>query len=179
MKISDLPKFRVVEISRNADQTAIIGSVSRWQWVGESHIAYLFISEKEIIKGKFRNVNEAKMTAQFFPSHLIETGTIKTKEAYPYFDGYWGEMALLVFDNTLRWQKTDFNPRDAIKHKNDGTKQFLKDGWDHEHCDICCGKISLSVNTAYMKSDKEDNICLGCFENYILKKSIDFIGEHI
>ena len=60
-------------------------------------------------------------------------------------------------------------------HKKDGTKEVIRDGWEHEHCDICMATISNNKNIVYMKSNNDDNICLDCFENYILKKNIDFI----
>jgi hypothetical protein len=92
MEIGDLPTLRVAEIIHDDNRTTIVGSVDRWQWVGERHYAYLYISEKKVIKGRFHDVNKTTMTVKFTPTDSI-ADIIGVNETYPYFDGYWGERA--------------------------------------------------------------------------------------
>ena len=176
MQIDDLPKIMVQEIIDIDDRSIIIGSVDHWKWVGEGYSAYLFICDKEVIKGEFQDVNEISGSVKF-----ISTGSasnnVRKNEAYPFFDGYWGQRASLIFNSSLHWEKNYFKLRDTIKHKDDGSTELVKDGWDHEHCFICWATIDLYQNTAYINSNEDDIVCLGCFENYISKKSIDFITD--
>ena len=176
MQIDDLPKLKIDEIIYNSDHSIIIGFVNRWEWVGEKHAAYLYVNKEKVIEGEFQDVNEIEKSVKFITTDLI-LDIVKANETYPFFEGYWGQRAALVFDNSLQWEKTNFKPRDAIKHKDDGSKELIKDGWDHEHCDICWVTIDLHKNTVYMKSNLYFLVCLECFENYILKKSIDFITD--
>ena len=175
MKTDNLPKFRVETIHYEANQTIIVGKANRWEWIGEGHYAFMLVNEHTVIVGKFRDVDERSMKARFIPDGLVEKGKIQPKKAYPYLDGYWGERAELVFDNSLEWTRLDFEPRDAIATRKDGSKELVRDGWDHEHCHICWATISLHENTSYMKSSGDDNVCLECFEKYVEKQSIDFI----
>jgi len=135
----------------------------------------MFFDERTVIQGRFRDVDEKSLTASFIPESPVERGRIQSKKTYPYLDGYWGERVQLVFDNSLRWARVDFKPRDAIAHRRDGSKELVKEGWDHEHCDICWATISLHENTSYMKSSDNDKVCLECFEKYVEKQCIDFI----
>ena len=171
-----LPTLRVDKIIPEGNAFIIMGSVSRWQWVGENYCAYLYVNQEKLIEGKFRDVNEVNRSVMFVTTGFAPN-FMKVDETYPFFDGYWGQRAVLVFDNTLSWQETAFEPRDAVTHNVDGTTELVRGGWDHEHCDICWATIDLQENTVYMKNNDHAIVCLGCFENYILKKSIEFIPD--
>jgi len=171
MNIDDLPKFRVETVSQEDIQTVIVGKVNRWKWIGEKHYAYLVLNKNILIEGRFRNVDEKTFKATFIPESPVEREKIQPKKTYPYLDGYWGERVQLVLDNSLSWTKADF----TISRRRDGSKKSIKEGWDHEHCDICWATISLHENISYMKSSNDDIVCLECFEKYVEKQCIDFI----
>jgi hypothetical protein len=178
MKIENLPKFIVETVNYESDKIILAGKVDRWEWIGEGYFTDIFLDEHNIIEGEFLEVNKESLSAKIIIKSIIERGKIQTKKSYPYFDGYWGERAQLVFNSSLEWAKTNFKPSDAIRHYNDGRVETIKDGWDHEHCNICWATIDFTENTVYMKSNQGDEVCQECFDNYIKRKSIDFIVEN-
>ena len=175
MRIDDLPVLIVSAVRPEPPQ--LVGSVSRWQWVGEGHIAYLYLGGTKFIEGKFRNVNEISRSVCFAFKHPDRVPEIQPGESIRYFDGYWGERALLVFDDSLGWHERVFEPRDAVKTFHDGHTEEIPGGWDHDHCSICWATISQRENTTFVKSIHNDSVCMECYRLYVLAKSIDFIQE--
>jgi len=175
MNMEDLPILTVSEVKPDSPQ--IKGEVSRWHWVGEGHIAYLYLNEDRFIEGKFRSVDESSKRVSFAIKNPDYIPEVKPGESIPYFDGYWGERAIIVLDHSLEWNETSFKVRDAVFHYKDGTTKVEPDVWDHEHCAICWATISENDNQRYMKSSQDDYVCLNCFRNYVEPKNIDFIQE--
>lgn len=175
MNIDDLPIFVVSAVQPHSPQ--LKGRVNRWHWVGEGHLAYLYLGDDQLVEGKFRNVNQPTKSVSFAfkdPDSVLE---IKPGESIPYIDGYWGERALIVLDRSLDWQECTFGPRDAIKTFHNGRTEEIPGGWDHEHCAICWATISQKENQVFMKSSQDDCVCLDCFRNHVEPRSIDFIEE--
>jgi len=175
MNIQDLPVLVVSDVQRHSPQ--LKGEVSRWHWVGEGHIAYLYLGGDRFVEGKFRNVNESTKSVSFAFKHPDSVSEIKPGEPIPYLDGYWGERALIVFDKKLDWHETTFQVRDAVHHRMDGTSKVDPGGWDHEHCAICWATISENENRNFVKSTQGHFVCLDCFRNHVEPRSIDFIEE--
>ena len=175
MNMDDLPIFVVTEIQQDAPQ--LTGKVYRWHWVGEGHYAYLYLGDDKFVIGKFCNVEESNKITSFTFEEPDLVPDIKPGDSIQYFDGYWGQRAKIVFDHTLDWQKTLFEPHDTIAIYPDGTKEDMPGGWDHDHCEICWATISKNKNQNFMNSDQDDCVCLACFGDYIEPKNIDFIKE--
>ncbi len=175
MNIEDLPILIVSLVQSDSPQ--LMGRVNRWQWVGEGHIAYLYLDANKPVEGKFCNVDESTKSVSFAFKHPDSATKIIRDESIPYFDGYWEERALIVFDQNLVWEECTFKPRDAIKTYHDGRTDEIPGGWDHEHCDICWATISQKENQVFMKSSQGDCVCLNCFTNHVKAKNIDFIQE--
>lgn len=175
MNIDDLPVFVVTSIQPDSPQ--LKGEVSRWDWVGERYIAYLYLGEDQLVKGRFRNVNESTNSVAFAFNQPELVSEIKSGASFPFFDGYWGERAKIALDKSLEWQEIAFKPRDAIYHYPGGRKEVRPGGWDHEHCVICWAKISLSENTNFRKSSQDHKVCLDCYGNHITSRNIDFMPD--
>lgn len=145
--------------------------------MGEGHFAYLYLAGGIIVQGKFRNVDEATKSVSFVFTNSDSKLKINKGDAIPFFDGYWGERALTVLENSLSWEEWTLEPPDAIKTYNDGRKEEISGGWYHEHCEICWATISQDENHIYMKSNQDDITCLECFGKYVKAKNVDFIEE--
>ncbi|WP_420598153.1 hypothetical protein [Neptuniibacter sp.] len=83
------------------------------------------------------------------------------------------------------WTHTTFTPTKAILHKNvlsnvsqhsdrEPNGKLVKDGWEHEHCQICWWKIYASENpeigTGY--SNGKIWVCTECYEQFIKGNAI-------
>ena len=175
MNMDGLPVLLVSEVQK--DSPHIRGKVSRWHWVGEGHIAYLYLGGDQFVEGKFRNVNESTSSVSFAFKHPNSVPDIKPGESLRYLDGYWGERCLIVLDRSRDWREFTFEPRDAIKTFHDGRKEEIPGGWDHEHCAICWATISQKEHHSFMKSSQDDCVCPDCFRNHVEPRNIDFIRE--
>ena len=175
MIIDDLPVFVVTSIQPDSPQ--LMGEVSKWDWVGEGHFAYLYLGDDQIVEGKFRNVNESTKSVAFAFSQPESVPEIKSGASIPFFDGYWGERAKIVLDKSLEWKEIPFKPRDAIHTYPGGRKEVIPGGWDHEHCEICWATISLSENPNFRESSQGHKVCLDCYGNHITSRNIDFMPD--
>ena len=76
----------------------------------------------------------------------------------------------MVYDTSLKWNRTEFHPRDAICGEN-----VIPGGWKHEHCNICWETIAESAERFGYCDQYERWVCESCYENYIVPKKINFI----
>lgn len=172
-RVEDLPTLTVEHTDPNG--TSLRGTVSRWLWVGEGHITYLYLGKGQFLEGRFVNVSEHEGRVTFVPDEPKGVRQIRDGVQLPYLDGYWGERAAIALDPLLRWQEVVFSPRDAVKYYPGGRMETISGGWDHEHCDICWTTIDQHVNQRYMLSDQDHCICCECFTKFVQRRQIDFI----
>ena len=165
MNTNDLPVFAVSAVQPDSPQ--LKGVVNRWRWVGEGHIAYLYLRAGTFVEGKFRNVDEATKSASFAFKKPDAVPVIQPGESIRYLDGYWGERALISLDRSLDWRELTFR----------ASKRSTREIWDHEHCGICWATIDQNENSTFMKSNEDDCICMDCFHESVEVRSIDFIEE--
>ncbi len=187
MKTENLPVLMVSDVE--PDSRLIKGQVSRWQWVGEGWIAYLYLGGGQLIEGRFRNVDETTKGVSFAVEASEFPSGIAARDSIPFFDGYWGERAVIVLNEALQWRKETFKTGDAIRYymvrDGDTLRPYLGDGQPeieaggntHNHCDICWATISESENHQYMRSSNDDGICVDCFRKYVGQRSIGFVEQ--
>jgi hypothetical protein len=173
-KTVKLPRLRVKTI----DPEGLSISFDEPRWIGERWIACIMLSPGRFIWGRFASISTEDRTAKFILDNKKEVSLFQIGSEYEYLDGYWGERAELVFDSSHKWEKTEFVPRDELRHLANGTTEVVPDGWDHEHCRICWESISQVDEQKYGYKDQNDKwLCDQCFHSYVEQKKIDFITE--
>ena len=88
----------------------------------------------------------------------------------------------------LKWVETIWKPKDALVDKNGGTTRLyigqsfdkeyfdlIKNGWTHDHCDICSSDIREMDKCAISENQI---ICSVCFNDFIKNKTGHNNGEH-
>ncbi len=78
---------------------------------------------------------------------------------------------------SLNWIETTWKPKDALIGKNDKTAwlytgqnfdedlvELIKNGWTHDHCDICSTDIGEMDNCA---TSGNQIICVACYNDFI------------
>lgn len=169
-----LPRLRVTALIPEG----LSISFQKPQWIGDRWITCIMLSPNKFIWGRFTEINTGNKTGKVILENKQEVSFLQAGAEYEYLDGYWGERAELVFDTSLIWEKTEFIPRDAVRHLADGRTEDVPGGWDHEHCIICQESISQVDKQKYGYKDQKNNwLCERCFNSYVVPKKIDFITE--
>lgn len=153
------PTFLVMEIARDDSRVALQGNVSvtrvgRETWVGDRHIGYLKRGAF-LAPGRWHDGGNRWSFVLDRPEHVSE---LEGAPALEVLDGYWGERAALVLDQSLVW------------HKDRWT-----DAADHDHCAICWASISTQENGEHFAAGCGDRVCAPCYRNYVSKRALGFI----
>ncbi|MEZ5962501.1 MAG: hypothetical protein R3F56_01525 [Planctomycetota bacterium] len=85
----------------------------------------------------------------------------------------------LAQDRARAWTPRQFAPRDALLFYRDGTASTVPGGWDHEHCELCRGKIDTGTVGAYCDSDTDDWLCGPCYDAYIRTGRGASLGDRV
>lgn len=178
-----LPEFAVSAIT-GCDVTGRF-EPSNWVEIGQG--VALRISD-QIARGKFLQVDVATRTAVVRLWHEADAMLLQVGKSYPFLDLYWGDRAFLVLDRTREWRRTEFTPVDAVQYFSNGQRVLTKaapgqsggdvvpSAWDHEHCEICHLKISLSGPSVGWTFSTDEWLCERCYEAYVVKRSLEFVS---
>ena len=183
MTLGDLPRYSVVEVRPDC----CWGHFDPSPWVGENWIAGLYLGNGRFLWGRFRLVDTKARSCSFFPKNTAELTTISLT-GYPFMDGYWGERAELVLDESRRWMHAKFEATDMIAFRAaDGTSmatrsspeapqggKLVAGGWDHEHCFICQKKIGRGGEPTGYFSAPDEWVCESCYHSFVVPQSLAF-----
>ncbi len=183
-----LPQIQVLEIHDNQ----CISKFEPSSCIGEDWLGCIIIGEDQFLWGKFSNLKTKKNTCLFTLKDLSKGRLLEIGKRYPYLDSLWGIPAELVLDPTRIWKRTRFEPSDAIQFTSDfGTAitklvkkpltgaTIIRDGWDHEHCEICGETIGRGDQDAGFVTQVDNWVCEQCYENYVKPKSLRFIFDSL
>ena len=148
------PRFHIIR--RDVDE--VLGSLTATThgsetWVGDGQIGYL-MSDGKFIFGRWRS-REALWS--FVPDDQGVVDVLPPDTEWVVLDGYWGERAELVFDANRPWQK-------ALHQQS-----------DHNHCAICWQTLGQDGQAEGYVSHDATWICCGCYESFVVPRSLDFI----
>lgn len=94
------------------------------------------------------------------------------------FISWWTKEQLAVAQDIKRvWQRTRFEPLDAIATYADGTVKDVPGGWDHEHCYLNFEKIDESEPYGY--TDGNLWLCEECYQKYIASGFGAQLGDRV
>lgn len=186
MKITfaTLPQFEVLEIKRIDSVTRCSGIIKNIVSLSKAEpewIVTIYVNQSKFIQGRFSEVDSKTFHVTIDLINLGYSNNIVVGNNYPMLDGYWGDLAELVFNTSTVWKRVKFEPRDSIVHHLDGKIEIVKGGWEHEHCEICSQTISQyeSNNNSYGYVNQKDNwLCQSCYEKYVQEKSLNFINRN-
>ena len=156
------PKFDVQTIADLDKNLRLIGSIDHVNvgtstWVGDGYLGYLF-QERPIYYGRWHACGN---TWEFAVSRTIDVMVRPFRgQTFSVLDGYWGERAEIILDETLAW-----------------TEQCYEEPDDHTHCDICWATIQPDENSRFMTSSANDELCMACYSKYVGPRSLAFISE--
>jgi hypothetical protein len=197
------PLFRVEGAGRG-DAGGVVGTVTRTthgreSWIGDGAVGYLKIGSR-MVEGRW---HARGASWEFVPDAPDLMEVVLAHPESEAFDGYWGERAELVLDETRRWSKATFQPTSAMRMHGPGVVLFRPDdatslaaipavggasvdsqtsgaevipgGWDHEHCAICWETIGAGGQAEGYVSNQRTWVCSPCYGAFVELRSLDFI----
>ena len=186
MSPSDLPRFAALKVLTDR----CTGQFCLSPWVGENWITGFLLEGSRFLWGRFRDVNLAARTCSFTPDSLAELVMLRPHQSYPFIDGYWGERAELVLDESRSWKRAVFEASDMLLLPGTGGTSMgtrsspgeasggrvVSGGWDHEHCEICNRKIGNGGEQEGFVSKPDAWVCLQCYKAFVVPRSLDFVN---
>jgi hypothetical protein len=159
LRIMSFPKFTIFDVQGSGDRLQIFGSISgvqygRETWIGDQYVGYLF-RKKPLAFGRWHAVGQRW---KFSTEGLLVSKLPSPGDAVEVLDGYWGERAELIFNENASWTIARYSQPD-----------------DHEHCFICWATISKLSNVEHMRWTKHTSVCMSCYNEYVKRRSLDFI----
>lgn len=156
--MSGLPRFHVREIEHVP--LRLVGDLSstRYEsetWVQAGWLGYLRVGN-QLIRGRWA---EAGSRWAFSPENASALTSVGSLREFDVFDGYWGERASLVLDQTLSW-------REAV----------WTDPNDHDHCRICWATIAAHENARHFAASPALRVCAACHVSHVQPHEIGFSG---
>jgi hypothetical protein len=194
-----LPLFRV-EGTGLGEAGGIIGTVTRTthgreSWIGDRWIGYLVMGTR-LVAGRWHARGN---NWEFVPDDLNLVEGVLAHPESEVLDGYWGERAELVLDETSSWIKARFQPTDAVRTHGPGgvllrpddssppatgeanagsetsAAEVVPDGWDHEHCAICWEKIGAGGQVDGYVNPERAWVCVRCYLDFVEPRSLNFV----
>ena len=152
----ELPRFRVRKIER--DPVRLIGELSSTRYGSESWVEAGWLGDLRVgnrfVTGRWSQT-EAEWV--FSPERASALDTIGAAREFPVFEGYWGERAELVLDESLAWSSAKWG-----------------ETADHDHCRICWASINSEENTVHYAASPNLRVCAACYSSYVQPRSVDF-----
>ena len=177
---STLPQFEISQFEITdtvARCSGVIKNIATLSNAESGERVTICVNQNKFIWGRLSEINLQSFQTTVDVSFVVSREYLEICRVYPFLSGYWGDMAELVFDNSIIWKRVKFKPHDSTRYHPDGRVEIVKGGWDHEHCQICKQTISTYENDDhYGYANQDDNwLCDSCYHKYVLKKSLDFI----
>jgi hypothetical protein len=139
------------------DPLRLIGDVSNTRYGSQTWIQSGWLGDLRVgsrfVAGRW---SEADGRWIFAPNDQNALQIIAQAREFDVFDGYWGERAELVLDESLDWREASWSDPD-----------------DHDHCQICWGTID-SEDARHFKVFAAVRVCPVCYSTYVKPRNIDF-----
>lgn len=139
--------------------------------------ADLFLTDWDLIQGVLTVPKDPLAPATYKPSERANLKRMEIGRTYKVVDAWYGWKAEPVLDRHRVWKRQVFEPKDAIKTYNDGRREEIPGGWDHEHCEICMATISPRAQPEGYADQKDRWVCIRCYETYVVPRSLAFFTE--
>jgi hypothetical protein len=181
------PRFRVAqnEFSEIGVALGLVTATTYGNetWVGDGWIAYL-MADMKLIRGRWHLRGDLWA---FAPEDAGAVQALFADSEWAILDGYWGGRAELVLDLGRQWQRTRFEPRDAVRSmrhdviymkarsSEPAQGELVEGGWDHEHCEICWVTLGAGGTPDGYVSKGTTWVCERCYDAFVQRRSLEFI----
>ncbi|MCB9720063.1 MAG: hypothetical protein H6756_04245 [Candidatus Omnitrophica bacterium] len=191
-RVSDFPQLTVTDIQPNDDYVILTGGLSK-ELSAPLGTRYWLINGTDIYLGDTLEYN--RDTGKFKVHILEDDNAILPGHAFTCTNSYWNwNFIEYLADTTNAWIKIDFKASDAQEFMQNGvrgwcqvggklregqvaTGKIIKDGWDHENCDLCEERIDKNNPVGYRDPKDWFWLCAECYDKYGRTGDLSFIPD--
>jgi len=193
--LEDFPHFVIAEVQevRETGEVRLLGSFDEERGV-ETGVASLLGLPNFWIDGTLREFNTATKNGLFVvssPGSPLKVGTTVL-----FVEGYWHRCVKMILDPHRRWERMLFQPKDMALYRQRGgmvgtpasrlsasmgkPDEIVPGGWDHEHCEICQGKVTAYPGSQHFGFTDGSGLwfCEGCYKTFVQPKDFSFMDIH-
>ena len=192
-KLEDFPKFTVKNIQSKDTNFIISGTFNFIPLALDNR--YWLIKKEECFIGDLCELDQENKTGAFIFYYKEEADQIRLHETYSCITSYWNwNFMAIILNNETLWEKGTFQAKDAqVFYLPNGLKgwmelggkipedakigEVIKNGWDHEECEICVKRIGKGGESDFYKH-KRFWLCVDCFNKYASNRDLSFVDRY-
>lgn len=157
-------------------------------------VGFLYVSRKDSVYLLRKEFDPDLKTATFLvwpPAKVPRIGS-----SYPYVDYYWdAKQVSFALEPASAWRRICFNAEDAVRYRDPAVPGWwashvatrppskgaadvhvVKNGWDHEHCNLCRSRIGKGGGRyGYFSNADNDWLCVRCYTKFISAHDLRFL----
>jgi hypothetical protein len=198
--LKDLAHFRIRSVRAipnerlelEGDFTHLVGVRLAEQTDGT--VGFLYLSQKNSVYLLRKEFDPDLKTATFLvwpPADAPRIGS-----SYPYVDYYWNpKQVSFALEPASAWRRVRFEAQDAVRYQDPAVPGWwtshvaakppskgatkvhvVKNGWDHEHCNLCRSRIGeAKARYGYFCKEGNDWLCVSCYRKFIAVHDLRFL----
>ena len=200
MTLADIAHFTVKAIKPTTNQTVELTGVFthlkgvRLSRPTDGAVGFLYRSRSDSAYLLRREFDAPSRTATFVvwpPSKPVHEG-----DSLPYVDYHWSpKQASFALEPATNWKRSLFRAEDSVRYRDpkvlgwwkshvasaapsEGATDahVIKNGWDHEHCNLCKARIGRHGDPyGYYSMSDNDWLCQSCYKNFIARHDLRFL----
>jgi hypothetical protein len=188
--LSIVNQFTLEGLESRDGKTFFTGRPSKPGLPSVGDYVVLLMGLGEQVNGEVTEVKPDEGTATLSSKDSPIPAWVVRGSTFPMFDSYWVNRVRFILNPSVPWTRRQFDYPDAFEQPSphggrmwrqvepgDETRtdgKIVPGGWDHEHCEICCGKIGASGDAEGCVSGN-NWVCVRCFEKYVQPRDLSFV----
>ncbi|MCE5300972.1 MAG: hypothetical protein LLG37_08915 [Spirochaetia bacterium] len=160
-ELERFPKFTI----RNVIGTSgCVGEFDCDVLFADGQSGYMCADGRIFYRGKFSYLENKARQAKFLPDDPDFLSHLSADRTYAYFDSYWGAIAELILDRTIKWEKMKYNGRTPARRGL---------------CSVCSASID-EENTGYVAgrgAHAGKMACDKCYPAIVKPGNLSFIDD--
>lgn len=200
MGLGDLAHFTIRSIQSISDQQVELrGDFTHLTGVrlsepSDATVGFLYRSRKDSVYLRRKEFDPNAKTAILVvwpPAKRLRIG-----ESYPYIDYYWDpKQVSFGLEPAGAWRRVLFKAEDSVRYRDPEVPgwwkshvatapvsggatdvHIIKDGWDHEHCNLCRSTIGRAgAQYGYYSKADNDWLCVPCYKKFVAGHDLRFL----
>jgi hypothetical protein len=154
--------------------------------------SWLYAGDAGSLIGDLVDLDTVTGKATFVAPFWTRESPIQVGSLVPWIEGYWHAYHVtMILDPDAGWRRTEFAAIAAQHFRVGNTYGWAKvgqelpqgaiptfvqeRGWDHEHCELCRGKIGSGGQPRGYVDPHDRWVCESCYQKYIVTRNLEFL----